>query len=176
MQLLQKLRDGTIIETLINEVSEVEHEARSFSKRILDFLVQSRGSVFLFSYTGYGYTPASLMYWYSLTFQSSKHPVLAEAEESSIYLLPYRDDLSLLIFSTGEYSKLIPALQVARVLGVDYLALAPEPPTDNLKAIAKFYAVERIPSRIQDRIKAALFMTLASFFAISDLYKSGLEA
>jgi hypothetical protein len=114
------------------------------------------------------------MYWYSLTFQSIKHPVLTEAEESSIYLLPYRDDLSILIFSTGEYSKLIATLQVARVLGVDYLAIAPEPPTDNLKSIAKFYGVEQAP--LKGVFETALFTTLASFFAVSELYKSGLEA
>jgi hypothetical protein len=174
MQLLQKLRDSSTIEEFTSEIFEIENKARVFSRKILDFLTQSRGNTILYSYTGYGYTPASLMYWYSLTFQSTKHPLLTEAEESSIYLLPYRDDLSILVFSTGEYSKLVATLQVARVLGVDYLAIAPEPPTDNLKSIAKFYGVEQVP--LQGKVETALFATLASFFAISELYKSGLEA
>lgn len=174
MQLLQKLRDSSNLGLLTQEISQVESEARNLSRKLLDFLVQSRGTTILYSYTGLGYVPASLMYWFSLTFQSGKYPVLAEAEEASIYLAPYRDDFSLVIFSTGEYSKLITAIQVARMLEIEYFAIAPEPPAENLKQLARHYDVITIP--YQDQVKTVLFTVITAFLALSELHKGALSS
>lgn len=174
MQLLQKLRDSASLEKIVREVAEVEVEAKRFIKEIIDFLNQSRGGLLLFTYTGFGYVPASLMYWYSLTFQSSKHPIIGDAEEVSIYLAPYRDDVSTLIFSTGEYSKLITALQVVKILDIDYKAFAPQPSQENLKSILKYYGVTTLP--YNDKFKVALSLTLSSFLALSETYKNSLSS
>jgi len=114
------------------------------------------------------------MYWYSLTSQSTKLPVIAEAEDSLTYLAPYRDDISLIMFSTGEYSKLVATLQAARILGVDYLAMAPDPPIETLKSVMKYYEVQTIPHR--DKLKISLLMALAAFFALSRVFKNSLSS
>ncbi|MEM1850066.1 MAG: hypothetical protein QXQ73_05400 [Desulfurococcaceae archaeon] len=171
---MQKLRDSAGLELITKEVDEVEAKARELSHKIIDFLMQSRGAITLYSYSGYGYVPASLMYWYSLTFQSAKHPIIAEVEDTSTYLTPYRDDLSLIAFTTGEYPKLITALQAARALEIDYLAIAPEPSAENLKPLVKHYGVVTLP--YQDKVKVTLAMVMAAFFALSELYKGSLSS
>jgi hypothetical protein len=174
MQLLQKLRDSSAIDSLVGDLERVEREARGLTSKIIGFLNQCSGPIIIYSYTGYGYTPASLLYWSSLIFQSSRHPVLAESEEVSIYLLPYREDYSVIVFSTGEYSKLIQSIQVMRLLGVNYYAIAPKPPTGSIESMARHYGVEIIP--VGNLVEATLYMTLASFFTASELYKTELNA
>ncbi|MEM4717367.1 MAG: hypothetical protein QXE81_01230 [Desulfurococcaceae archaeon] len=176
MQLLQKLRDSSFIESVVKEIEEAEIRAREYSNNILNFLTQSSGNIITYSYTGYGYTPASLMYWYSLTFQSTKFPLLLEAEESSIYLLPYRDDIAIIIYSTGEYSKLIQTIQVARVLNVDYIAFTPEPRQEQIKSALKYYGVEILSRRDDEKVETVIELTLASFFAISELLRNQIPA
>ncbi len=173
MQLLQVLRDSSALDKVVREIEEVERFARSLSSKLISFLNQSPGNIHIYSYTGFGYSAASLLYWASLIFQGSKHPVLAESEESSIYLLPYREDYSAIVFSTGEYSKLIQSLQVLRILGVEYLAFSPTPPNEMIRNTLRYYNVELIPTN--DSVSASLYTTLASFIAISEIYKSSLN-
>jgi hypothetical protein len=172
MQLLQVLRDSNYIDTLIERIQELEKRAKDLSLKIVDFLKNASGDVILYSYTGLGYTPASILYWSHLIFQANKQSIIAECEEASIHILPYRENIAALIFSTGEYSKLIQALQVARILGTPYYAMAPLPPSENLKLVLKHLGVETTP--FEDLIEAALYMTIASFTAISELYKDKL--
>ncbi|MEM2024936.1 MAG: hypothetical protein QXW94_01425, partial [Desulfurococcaceae archaeon] len=174
MQLLQMLRDSYTLESIVSEVSEVEKQARAFSNKIFYFLNQARGGLILYSYTGYGQLPASIFYWFSITAKSQKHPVLVDVEDAAVYIAPYRDDVSALILSTGEYSKLISGLQAFRTLGVEYRALAPETADERISAIIKHYSIRTIPYK--DKIKAALLMTLLSFFASSSIYKNALAS
>jgi|GEM_PF-692823 len=174
MQLLQVLRDSNYINTLVERIQELEKRARDLSFKIVDFLKNASGDIILYSYTGFGYTPASMLYWSHLIFQASKQAIIAECEEASIHIFPYRENIAALIFSTGEYSKLIQALQVARVLGTPYYAMAPPPPSENLKLALKHLGVKATP--FEDPVEATLYMTIASFAAISELYKDKLGA
>lgn len=175
MQLLQKLRDSSHIEQITRSLAELEKRAHVHKDRLLDFLSQSRGNTIIYSYTSYGYIPASLVYWYSLTFSSPKHPLLAEAEEASIYILPYRDDVSILVFSPDNYSKLVQALQTARILEIDYLVFTIDPGIDSIRSILRDQNIIILSHGSKDPIESTLEMTMTSFIAISEFYRESLS-
>lgn len=172
MQLLQKLRDSTALSKVLEDVVEAEGIARSLSTSIINFL-SSTSPVIAYTYTGLGYVAASLSYWLTVAM-STQSTLIADAEDLSIHVLPYRDDVSTIIFSTGEYSKLFAALQAMRVLNVNYKAYAPEPVDERTRLLAKHYQVEMFPST--DAFKASLVLALATFFAHTKVYRNRLES
>ncbi|MGC8982499.1 MAG: hypothetical protein ACP5KA_01890 [Desulfurococcaceae archaeon] len=173
MQLLQKLRDSHSLRKVAGEVAELEKQARVFSNSIAEFLAQVSGKVLVCAYTGFGSIPASVVYWYT-TVTGRQNAVLMSLESATTFVLPYRDDVSVLVFSTGEYSRLFASLQAVRVLGVDYRAYAPQPLDERLKLLAKHYGVELFPQ--SDVYASALLLSFASFIALTGLYKDVLQA
>lgn len=173
MQLLQKLRDSSNIESIKVEVNEIEsYVRRELVSPLNTFLTQCKGSIIVYSYTGYGYIPASILYWYYLTMSSSKYPLLMEAEDTAIYMAPYREDFSTLILSTGEYSRLISALQGIRILGIEYKAITPQPSDERLRFLLKHYDVYTIPYR--NIVEAVLALAMGSVITASNMYRSHL--
>lgn len=170
--MLQKLRNSSDLEAVSSEVGIAEAEARRLSSRLMDFLNSNISRTLIYAYTGHGAIPAYISYWYSITMNT--HPVIVgDAEDIAIYVLPYRDDVSVVVYSTGEYSKLVNLAQVARVLGVDTLTLVPTPTDERLRNIAKYYMFNTFSAR--DLYEAALVLTLTSFFSHSKLYRNSLQ-
>lgn len=170
--MLQKLRDSGDLSTVYSEVEAAEAEARKLSLRLLDFLNTHSSRTLVYAYTGYGAIPAFISYWYSITM-SNRSVVVGEADDVALYILPYRDDVSVLVYSTGEYGKLVNLVQAARILDIDLLAVAPVPADERLKTIVKYYMINTFNAK--DMYEAALVLTLASFFSHSQLFKNALQ-
>ncbi len=126
MQLLQKLRNSACLEQAGKTLLRIEERAREYSHLIENFLNQVGEDLYI-TYTGLGYLPANILYWYLNLVSSGLKCIVGEVEEISLHLLPYREKGSLIVFSTEEYSKLISALQAMRVLNYNYLAFALTP-------------------------------------------------
>jgi len=173
MQLLQKLRDSTCLEQAGRALLRVEEKAREYSELIESFLNQVSGDLYA-TYTGLGYLPASVLYWYSNVMSSSLKCVIGEVEEIALHLLPYREKGSLIIFSVEEYSKLISALQAIRLLDYKYLAFALTPPDERLRALLKHYNVSTYGA--SNLVEASLLMSLAVFHALAKRYKNHLQS
>lgn len=172
MQLLQELRNSTNLERIYAEIENIESKAREISKNILNFLTKHPSETLIYAYTGFGVVPASISYWFSLTM-SSQSTLMLDIEDASLYVLPYREHVSMIVFSTGEYSKLFSGIQAARLLGVEYKALMPEPVDERLKFLAKHYSVDIIPRG--SIYETSLLLSLSSFFAHSKLYMGSFQ-
>ena len=173
MQLLQKLRDSTCLEQAERALLRVEEKAREYSELIEIFLNQVSGDLYA-TYTGLGYLPASVLYWYLNVMSSTLKCVIGEVEEIALHILPYREKGSLIIFSVEEYSKLISALQAIRLLDYNYLAFALTPLDERLRALLKHYNVSTYSA--SNLVEASLLMSLAVFHALAKRYKNRLQS
>ena len=173
MQLLQKLRDSTCLEQAERALLRVEEKAREYSELIEIFLNQVSGDLYT-TYTGLGYLPASVLYWYLNVMSSTLKCVIGEVEEIALHILPYREKGSLIIFSVEEYSKLISALQAIRLLDYNYLAFALTPLDERLRALLKHYNVSTYSA--SNLVEASLLMSLAVFHALAKRYKNRLQS
>jgi hypothetical protein len=173
MQLLQKLRNSSCLSRAEDSLKLVEEKAREYSILIEDFLSKAPGDLYA-SYTGLGYLPASILYWYLHTVSSNSKCIIGEVEETSLHLLPYRERGSIIIFSTEEYSKLISALQAIRVLNYDYLAFSLTPLDDRLRALLKHYGVNTYSA--SNPVEASLLLGLSVFHALARKYRSSLQS
>ena len=170
---MQKLRNSTCLEQAEKALSRIEEKAREYSHLIESFLNQAGEDLYI-TYAGLGYLPASVLYWYLNIVSSDLRCVIGEVEEISLHLLPYRERGSLIIFSTEEYSKLISALQVVRVLNYNYLAFAPTPLDERLRALLKHYNVNTYNA--VNSVEASLLMSLSVFHALARKYRSSLQS
>jgi hypothetical protein len=173
MQLLQKLRDSSCLSQAERSLRRVEERARELSPLIEGFLSQVSGDLYT-TYTGLGYLPASILYWYLHTVSSSSRCIIGEVEEITLHLLPYREVGSVIVFSTEEYSKLISALQAIRVLNYNYLAFAPTPLDNRLYTLLKHYSVNTYSA--DNPVEASLLLGLSVFHALARKYRSSLQS
>ncbi|MEM1695886.1 MAG: hypothetical protein QXJ18_00540 [Desulfurococcaceae archaeon] len=172
MQLLQELRNSARLEQIFEKIENIEKKAREVVEDILDFLTNNSSGTLIYAYTGYGLLPASISYWFSLTMRSQS-TLLLDVEDASLYVLPYREDVSMIVFSIDEYSKLFSSLQAARLLGVKYRAYAQDPVDERHKFLAKHYSVNTVPGR--DIYETSLLLGLSTFFAHSKYYINNLH-
>ncbi|MEM1700351.1 MAG: hypothetical protein QXI04_03055 [Desulfurococcaceae archaeon] len=172
MQLLQELRNSARLEQIFGEIERIEKKAREVAEDILDFLTSSSSETLIYAYTGYGLLPASISYWFSVTMRSQS-TLLLDVEDASLYVLPYREDVSMVVFSAEEYSKLFSSLQAARLLGVKYKAYAQDPVDERYKILAKHYSVNTVPGR--NTYETSLLLSLSTFFAHSKYYMNSLQ-
>ena len=173
MQLLQKLRDSACLEQAEKELLRVEEKAREYSLLIEAFLNQSSEDLFI-AYTGLGYLPASIVYWYLTILSSSSRCVLGDVKELSLHLLPYRERGSLLAFSIEEYSKLISALHTIRTLEYQYLAFAQLPLDERLHALLKHYNVKTYSA--SNPVEASLLLGLSVFHALARKHRGSFQS
>ncbi len=172
MQLLQKLRDSTCLEQAEKTLLRIEEKAREYSSLIEAFLNQASEDLYI-TYSGLGYLPASIVYWYLTVMSDSSKCVLGEVEEISLHLLPYRERGSLLVFSTEEYSKLISALQAIRTLEYRYLAFAQLPLDERLHALLKHYNVKTYSA--SNPVEASLLLGLSVFHVLARKHRGSFQ-
>jgi len=173
MQLLQKLRDSTCLEQAEKTLSHIEEKAREYSLLIESFLNQTSEDLYI-TYTGLGYLPASIMYWYLTIMSSSSKCILGEVEEISLHLLPYREKGSILAFSIEEYSKLISALHAIKTLEYRYLAFAQLPLDERLQTLLKHYNVKTYSAN--NPVEASLLLGLSVFHALARKHRGNFQS
>ncbi|MEM1628729.1 MAG: hypothetical protein QXP02_02785 [Desulfurococcaceae archaeon] len=174
MQLLQKLRDSSIITVFTRSLEEIERIAREHYHFIRDFLKSSFGRPLLLVYTGLGNLPANVVYWYMLTMCEEQYVVISEAQTASLYILPYREKTSILAFGVGDHSLLIDTVRVVRLLGHDIWAIMSKLGDDRVETLSKGLGILIIP--LKNELDASLAMAISSFMALTEVFRERFEA
>lgn len=160
--MLQSTRNSSTIEYLKKVVETGERWAREYENKLVEFIKES-GSELVISYSGLGYSPASILYWLITTTNPEKTPVLQDVDTIAFYRLVYRKSATIVVFSTRNNDpSLVRIADASRWTGGRILIVCPKPPEIVVELLRNTPLVT-VPSGVNE--------VLASFYeALLSLY------
>ncbi|OYT38615.1 MAG: hypothetical protein B6U89_05545 [Desulfurococcales archaeon ex4484_58] len=170
--MLQKLRDRSNLEFFIKKISKLEEESRVLADNLRSGF-SGKGRNYIITYHRLGYLPASIAYWFILTMDIDRNVLFNESNAITYYVLPYREKSFLLFYTSNPYTaSTINLLQSARVMGYDTLVVTLEPRDERVKSIYSRY--NKLYVLREDEIEATLIMSIATYYALSRIYRDKL--
>jgi len=172
--LLQKLRDSTSIASYARYLSEKEPVFRELASRIHDFLATSPNHLHV-AYHRYGYLPASIIYWFTVTMDPGRAVTLHDSIALTHYILPYSEQSTIMFFTSNPYSvTLLSLAQTSTLLGNNLLVVTQTPRDERVKNLLSRYRAIYVDA--EDELEAMLVASIAAYYAMSRFYSSKLGA
>jgi hypothetical protein len=172
MQLLQKLRDSSNIESYRKLIERIERDSEKIVDNILEFLRTSSEQVII-TYHRQGYMPSSIMYWFISTMEPSIRIVFHDANTITHYIIAYRESGKLFFISTNPHSAItINLLQAASIMGNKILFVTSKPLDPRL--IDMFSKYNPLYISYNDELEASIMLSIATYKAVSKHYRRGL--
>ncbi|MCS7128448.1 MAG: hypothetical protein RMI83_04155 [Desulfurococcaceae archaeon] len=124
---MQSSRSSSRLTRLSAEVSKAEEWAKSASRELADYLKSSSNELLL-TYSYMGYPAASILYWLLFTLRPDLRTLLMDADTASYYVLAYRSDLTIVVFTTKpDSAATIRITDSSRLTGARVMMVSPQP-------------------------------------------------
>ncbi|MCX8199406.1 MAG: hypothetical protein N3E36_05195 [Sulfolobales archaeon] len=124
---MQSSRSSSRLTRLSAEVSKAEEWAKSASRELADYLKSSSNELLL-TYSYMGYPAASILYWLLFTLRPDLRTLLMDADTASYYVLAYRSDLTIVVFTTKpDSAATIRITDSSRLTGARVMVVSPQP-------------------------------------------------
>ncbi|MEM0380924.1 MAG: hypothetical protein QXW87_04855 [Desulfurococcaceae archaeon] len=170
--MLQKLRDSVNVEKYVNYIRELEEYIRS----LIDFFQQCLKTSFdriIIAYSGYGYLPASVMYWFIVTMDNGKIILLNEVDVVTHYILSYTENSYTILFTTNPYSaSTIRFLQTTSLLNNQYIVVSMKPFDNRVLNLLSRFRVFYIDRK--DDLESCLTMSILTYYTMANVYRDKL--
>jgi len=125
---LQGIRSSSGLNKLKKIIEIGETWAREREKEVARF-IEEAGNNIVITYSGLGYSPASILYWIITTAFPDKNTALFDSDTIAYYRLPYSKSSSIIHFSTRpDDPALIRLSDTSRWTNNRLLIITPEPP------------------------------------------------
>jgi len=170
--LLQEPGDSPNVGEYLGKLGRLESEARALAGKLMDFLADNTTTKLIIAYNRQGYLPAACMYWHTMTMDEDKAVILLDMPSASLYALAYREPTPLVIYASNPYTGLLNILQIARIMGHPYIAIAAKPGDERVQNILRNYGVVFTDS--SDELDSSLTVAMATYHALAEVYKNKL--